>query len=33
VHWPVGLPAALMRRLTALSPDRLNRFIERLIGA
>jgi NADP-dependent 3-hydroxy acid dehydrogenase YdfG len=32
VHWPVGLPATLMRRLTALSPDRLNRFIERLIG-
>jgi NADP-dependent 3-hydroxy acid dehydrogenase YdfG len=32
VHWPVGLPAALMRRLTALSPDRLNRFIERLMG-
>jgi hypothetical protein len=23
----------LMRRLTALSPDRLNRFVERMIGA
>lgn len=33
VHWPVGLPAAMIRRLTALSPDRLNRFVERLIGA
>jgi NADP-dependent 3-hydroxy acid dehydrogenase YdfG len=32
VHWPVGLTAGLMRRLTALSPDRLNRFIQRLIG-
>jgi NADP-dependent 3-hydroxy acid dehydrogenase YdfG len=32
VHWPVGLSSALMRRFTALAPDRLNRFIERLIG-
>jgi NAD(P)-dependent dehydrogenase (short-subunit alcohol dehydrogenase family) len=33
VHWPVGAAAAWMHRLTALSPDRLNRFVARLIGA
>jgi NADP-dependent 3-hydroxy acid dehydrogenase YdfG len=33
VHWPVGAAAAWMHRLTALSPDRINRFVARLIGA
>jgi NADP-dependent 3-hydroxy acid dehydrogenase YdfG len=33
VHWPVGAGAAWMHRLTAPSPDRLNRFVARLIGA
>lgn len=32
VHWPVGVMAAWLLRLTSLGPDRLNRFIARRIA-
>jgi NAD(P)-dependent dehydrogenase (short-subunit alcohol dehydrogenase family) len=33
VHWAVGARAAWLHRLTGLSPDRINRFVARLIAA
>lgn len=32
VHWPVGLLAAWLFRLTSMGPDRLSRFVARLIA-